>query len=174
MTMLIPKLSTNDILLFQVVVKWSIQKDWKCWHSSTLLTKKYSQTTISSSFRIFCLCNIVFDQCFVRGGFVTHWSLPFPLEMHNGDSKQRSYQNCFRPQTGACLFTHYFVTKKYRRHNIPYRKLSPLNHKQRFKKKITCFNKKYLFNKVLPYLSYCKDMAKPYYVKSVHRVKKNI
>lgn len=89
MTMLIPKLSTNDILLFQVVVKWSIQKDWKCWHSSTLLTKKYSQTTISSSFRIFCLCNIAFDQCFVRGGFVTQWSLPFPLEMHNGDSKQR-------------------------------------------------------------------------------------
>ena len=29
-----------------------------------------------------------------------------------------------------------------------------------------------LFNKVLPYLLYCKDMVKPYYIKGVRRVKK--
>ena len=30
---------------------------------------------------------------------------------------------------------------------------------------------KCLFNKVLPYFLYCKDMVKPYYIKGVHRVK---
>ena len=33
---------------------------------------------------------------------------------------------------------------------------------------------KCLFNKAPPYLLYCKDLVKPYYVKGVHRVKKEI
>ena len=38
--------------------------------------------------------------------------------------------------------------------------------------KIMCFLlKKFLFNKVLPYLLYCKYMVKFYYIKGVFRVK---
>ena len=40
-------------------------------------------------------------------------------------------------------------------------------------KKITCFNR-CLFNKVLLYILYYKDMVKPYYIKIVQRIKKNI
>ena len=57
-----------------------------------------------------------------------------------------------------------FLTKKSL--DNPYRKTLQ-------NKKMTCFNR-CLFNKVLLYILYYKDMVKRYYIKIVQRIKKNI
>ena len=64
----------------------------------------------------------------------------------------------------------FFVTKK-SLNNGPYRKLS-MNCKQYFKIRKKLVLIKCLFNKVPPYLLYCMDMGKPYYIRGVRRVKK--
>ena len=55
------------------------------------------------------------------------------------------------------LFTYYSMIKKFV-NNIPYRKLS-----------LTTFQN---MKRTWPYLFYCKNMVKPYYIKDVHRVKR--
>ena len=69
------------------------------------------------------------------------------------------------------ILIHIFFLKKKSLKNIPYGKLS-LNGKQHFKERKEHVLIKCLFSKVLPYLLYCKDMVKPYYIKSVQCKKK--
>ena len=69
-------------------------------------------------------------------------------------------------------YSHIFCGKKFL-DNIPYKKLS-----QKLKQHSTIRKEhvlvKCLFDKVLQNLLYCKDIVKTYYIKGVHRVKKNI